>query len=677
MTTVPTRGYKVKLESGQTIIAEISDRGWTVKVKGDGWRPGVHANAPIWEDHKKWKDLPDTLGIDAIAWNVFRESVEQQEADAARANPEAEGVAEEVPDGIKEAARRIAEHGKPLKFMLNTFNRTHKGDRLHAESQLIGFGLQSAHNTLGVFGTWDGPSGKGKSDGAKACVRQLPPEYVITSSITAKSLYHRAKEGGMLPGSVLYLDDKNIEAGSDLEETLKRIQTFYQEGAEHETLDGKGGYIRTKLPPRLLVVRTYVDSNDTDTQLKNRTMDFGVDSTRETDRAVCDLVLKLSESGQTTDIVMEQTLICRELWRDIKSQVYRVRHPAASQLIEFSDVTNRRNPPLFMDLVTGLACIRHRQRITEEGPNGETILYANFEDYLDAARLFNSQGDYLGTRLDRSEFEAVQYIKDQGPEGASISGIFCHLAGKFPADGWNVQKVRRLMDGRPDREIKGLADTIPGIEPRWMTTDNNSKYKVYSIPGDLSLGVRVTVHDPRSRPTSCDDFSHLSHRFPTLGKEENDINIPLSPSSYPKYPIKENEGGNDSEESTTSSQEKNDSFSGREDFGKSGKRGNENELLDMGNPLFPSGKSVGNHGKMGVGPHPIKEDDPGLQAFKAGMKKRTCCLCRKSFSHDLTSYYNNGQSGYVCASCHIYGQPPEPATADSQTRLDESPGRIN
>lgn len=212
MSTTSTRGYKVKLDGGMTLIAEISERGWTVKVKGDGWKSGIHSSAPIWEDHKKWEGLPNTLGIDAAAWNEFRASVEQQEAEAAKAKPETP-TAEEVPVSIKKAARRIAEKGNPLKFMLNTFNRTHKGDSLHAESQLIGFGMQSAHNSMGVFGTWDGPSGKGKSDGAKACVRQLPPEYVITSSITAKSLYHRAKDGGVLPGSVLYLDDKSAKCG--------------------------------------------------------------------------------------------------------------------------------------------------------------------------------------------------------------------------------------------------------------------------------------------------------------------------------------------------------------------------------------------------------------------------------------------------------------------------------
>ena len=481
---------------------------------------------------------------------------------------------EEISEDIQKIATRIAEHGKPLKYMLNTFTQTHKGDKLHAESQFIGFGMQSAYNTKGVFGTWDGPSGKGKTDGARACVKQLPLEYTIISSITAKSMYHRAKDGSMLPGTVLFLDDKNIEAGSDLEETLKNIQTFFQEGAEHETLDGNGGYVKTKLPPRLLVVRTYVNSADTDGQLKNRSLDFGVDSSKTTDKEVCDLVLKLGESGQTTDIVTRRTLICRALWQDIKGKAYRVIHPASSQLIEFSDVSNRRNPSLFLDMVVGLVCIHHRQCDTEDGPNGEKILYATYADYVEAARLFNSQGDYLGTRLDKAEFEAVQYIKDQGNEGGSINSIFTHLAEKFPNDGWNTQKVRRLMDGRQDRELKGLSDSVPGIETRWEYMENGSKYKVYSIPGELALGVRVTVHDPRTKIISSEDLSHLSRRFPTVGKEENDSSGTTTPTSYPNYP------NTTKDEENRASLERGEGKAGNDNildgdtcFGKTGKRG--------------------------------------------------------------------------------------------------------
>ena len=100
------------------------------------------------------------------------------------------------------------------------------------------------------------------------------------------------------------------------------------------------------------------------------------------------------------------------------------------------------------------------------------------------------------------------------------------------------------MDGRPDREIKGLADTVPGIETQWKHLDNGSKYKVYSIPGDLALGVRVTVHDPERNQLAMRTYP----TFPAVslhGKRGKVIAVShLLPTSYPKYPKEEKGGGN-------------------------------------------------------------------------------------------------------------------------------------
>ncbi len=460
--------------------------------------------------------------------------------------PEEEQIGDETPEDIEKEAMKIAETGDPLEFMLNTFNETHKGDRNHAKAQFIAFGLQSALNTKGVFETWGGPSGKGKSDGAKACIRQLPPKYAIISSITAKSLYYRAKEGGIPDGAVLFLDDKKIEEGSDLEETLKRIQTFFQEGAEHETLDGQRVLLRTKLPKRLLVIRTYVNSTEAGTQLNNRSLDLGVDSSKETDKEVCELTLKLAENGQNTDMVTRNTLICRALWEDIKGKVYRVILPTVSQLVEFTDTSNRRNPSLYLDLVIGLACIRHRQRKTEAGTDGETILYAAYKDYTDAAALFNSQGDYLSTRLDKAEIEAVKYVQEQGNEGATLNGIFQHLNEKFPNDGWNVTKVRRLMDGRQDKGIEGLEDKVPGMSQRWKQPGSGGKYKVYSISEGYGIGVQVKVHDPRETVTiaTIDLFALFATSLPQCGKEENNNSNTTTKPLYPLYPKKSSDPDN-------------------------------------------------------------------------------------------------------------------------------------
>ena len=64
-----------------------------------------------------------------------------------------------------------------------------------------------------------------------------------------------------------------------------------------------------------------------------------------------------------------------------------------------------------------------------------------------------------------------------------------------------------------------------------------------------------------------------------------------------------------------------------------------------------------------------KEDNPGIQKFKAGMKKRHCLLCGQNFSDDLGVHF---QGGYICEPCRRDGPPPEPDKADSQKKLGDS-----
>jgi hypothetical protein len=68
-------------------------------------------------------------------------------------------------------------------------------------------------------------------------------------------------------------------------------------------------------------------------------------------------------------------------------------------------------------------------------------------------------------------------------------------------------------------------------------------------------------------------------------------------------------------------------------------------------------------------PTPTRKEDPGFQKFKAGMKKRQCCLCGRTFPYDLTWHSNGDKSGYECTTCMMHGPPPEPIKADNQTNL--------
>jgi len=95
---------------------------------------------------------------------------------------------------------------------------------------------------------------------------------------------------------------------------------------------------------------------------------------------------------------------------------------------------------------------------------------------------------------------------------------------------------------------------------------------------------------------------------------------------------------------------------------------------DIESGTLPS-TANGDGGSMcGIGPHPRKDaskEDPGLQKFKAGIKKRHCSLCGRTFPHDLTPYFNEGKSSYICVSCHMGGAPVEQPKADAQARLGE------
>ena len=107
---------------------------------------------------------------------------------------------------------------------------------------------------------------------------------------------------------------------------------------------------------------------------------------------------------------------------------------------------------------------------------------------------------------------------------------------------------------------------------------------------------------------------------------------------------------------------------------------------DSSNVTLPESEGEGD--KHSFGPHPRRdettptkkkpnEEDPGFQKFKAGMKKRTCCLCGRTFPYDLTPYFNNGQSGNICVSCHMGGAPPEQPKAEAQTRLEAKTRRVS
>ena len=405
------------------------------------------------------------------------------------AEPDAEqkDIAEELEAlaKYKDQALEIAEHGNPIGFMLDTFNKHHVGDRNLAEAQFIAFGCQSSTSSRGIHTQWIGPSGKGKSDGAVVCFNCLPKKYSIVGEITAKSLYYRKEP---LPdGLAICLDDINVKEGSDLENTIKRSTTRYQEGSYFETLDAQRNLIKARLPKRITWSMTYVTNEDNGEQLLNRVLSIKTDSSADTDKKVCDFTLNRAEAGESAPQINDDVMTCKALFLDLKSRPpYRVKIPGLMKIVKFTDPRNRRNPSLFVDLIVGLACLRHRQRKQSVRKDGTIVLCANSQDIKEAAELFNAQGEFLGSRLSDAEREVIKYIS-RNSEGRTVQDVTSMLIASFPDESWNDKKVRRLLYGRKDRQTGGLLEKVQGLTYDEVIKDTGGQsQKMFKLCGDVA-----------------------------------------------------------------------------------------------------------------------------------------------------------------------------------------------
>jgi hypothetical protein len=455
-------------------------------------------------------------------------------------------------------ALEVLERGDPLRYLLDTFNQIHVGDRDAAEVQFIAFGCQASLNCRGIQANWTGPSGKGKSAGAEACYHLLPRMFVLKGSVSAKSLFYHKD----LPdGACIFLDDMLVEEGTDLEATIKRSTSAFQEGAYHETLDGNRQLLRMRLPKRLCWTLTYVDVIESGDQFLNRMFVVKTDSSRQADEDVCRHILCQAECGAPALPLNDGVLVCKAMMLDIKNRPpYRVLIPELPQRVSFTDRRNRRNPSLFVDLVIGLACIRHRQRKREQAKGGEWCLFANMDDIREAARIFNAQGDYLGSRLDDAERAAALFIFESGEAGLSIKGLAEKLRAKYPEDGWNEKKARRLLLGRQEKNggMGGLTGRLPGLFTEEVAQLNEHGYivgkpaKHFKFPQDVSkldfFGLQVMVREPDGMAVSYSNGigpgnSPESPAFPDgFGEKETESNNLAIPTSSPNSPDKEYEG---------------------------------------------------------------------------------------------------------------------------------------
>jgi hypothetical protein len=332
----------------------------------------------------------------------------------------------------------------------------------------------------------NGQPGSGKSHGFKMHLHLIRARHKIEATLSAKALYY----DNLGPGIIVFSDD--TEPDEAMEQTIKRATTNYQEYTKHMTVKDQAG-LELLIPPRINWYLTSVESTSS-AQLLSRQFKCNTSENQEQKDAITNKQKQEAENGSfgLTD-VDNDVLICRYIYDEIKSKMFKVKIPYADR-IKFHDNRDSRNTSMFLDMIKGYAIFHHIQRETD----GEGFLLANEDDFKCAKSLFDSQLESSVTKLSDRERSILQSISD--------NHFFSTVSGIALDTGIPEQTVRNILKGRKDRASGGLLSKVKGL---------TVKRETRSIEND---GRRTSVTDDYYELIGSDNLGDLFETgFATLG----------------------------------------------------------------------------------------------------------------------------------------------------------------
>jgi len=398
-----------------------------------------------------------------------------------------ESEIKEIVDGIDKwvptRAKGILLFGNPLEFILAEFKKLHAGDEGIAIFLLAGVGCQSVTNSDGLQPNLTGESGKGKSDACKKVFHLLPPEYARKTLFSDKALF-RSK---ILAGTTLLFDD-NADMGPFMLQTFKIASADFQHETVREVADQKTKTNEVlPIPPRLNFWFTSVSGAYED-QVISRQLSLQVDETKAIDRKVAGRVLAKFYTGDPPLPESENILIAREITRIIKIRsLITVRAPYAKK-IDWNNCQNRRDLPMFLNIILGRVAYLQDQRERDEAGN----VLADESDFLWARDLWKSISKTQGPGLNKKEAVALQLFLDHKKGDAVVELSRSDLMRTLKFKSGDLAKT---MDGVRQRDgtyAGGLVNKVGGFvkEQRLDKRDSESVTKrydvyIYSGPADI------------------------------------------------------------------------------------------------------------------------------------------------------------------------------------------------
>ncbi|WP_440950246.1 hypothetical protein [Methanosphaerula subterraneus] len=301
---------------------------------------------------------------------------------------------------ILREAEQILMHGDPLAYMVRTYNLDHIGDQVLGRCLALSLASRLVSNSHGLHIMTTGESGKGKSDGYRAMLAQVPQRFRMAGSFSDKSLYYM---DDLQPQTVLMIDDKDLSDG--LQEILKEATSSFTTPIEHRTLTTERKPLVCTIPERCLWWVAKKEGSGDD-QVLNRMLMVWVDESEEQDRAVLAGILakEAIDSDQPAG-ERHEVAVCRAMWEQLHAALptglAEVNLSRFSRRIRFSSARNRRNPIILFDLIRSAALLNFYQRERRTFDGGAVRVYATEADFKTAAGIFTSLNGRTGSQDDK------------------------------------------------------------------------------------------------------------------------------------------------------------------------------------------------------------------------------------------------------------------------------------
>lgn len=259
----------------------------------------------------------------------------------------------------------------------------------------------------------------------------LAREMKIQGSMSAKAgFYHSDGD------RVLRMLDDYMAGNADLDTVIKQTSSNFHEPYAHRT-------VANHKPMTLFIgseqtwAITSVDGSQ-DIQVLNRQLPINVDDSTELTREVNDLTVERYGKGEVSHPVDEDVLVCRCMFQILRDEGYiDVKIPFHDR-IEWLDTSNRRNAPIFMDLLIAHTGIYRYQR--QKDAEGHYL--ATEDDFAAARALFTDRdGEELIKRLTSRERDVIKLLVSAGPVGLTRDEIAAKL-------GLAPERISQIIHGQ-------------------------------------------------------------------------------------------------------------------------------------------------------------------------------------------------------------------------------------